>query len=82
MRTPLLTIHRCPLMRANTRRMSWRVVEVEAKSLDASTNGERRQARLFLMERAPTVGERRMYQTRSAYAERQHGLSGNVAQAT
>lgn len=61
--------------------MSQTIIAVEAKSLDDSTTGERRQARLPSVERGPTVGERRMYQTPSACAERQQSLSGSVAQA-
>jgi hypothetical protein len=55
--------HPCQLMTVRTRPMSQRIIEVEAKSLDDSTNGEPGQARLSLVGRGPTVGERRMYDT-------------------
>jgi hypothetical protein len=56
-------IRLCRLMTTRTRPMSQRIIEVEAKSLDDSTNGEPGQARLSLVGRGPTVGERRMYDT-------------------
>ena len=73
-------IHLCQLMAARTRCVSQTIIEAQVKSLDDSTGVEKRQAGLPLVERGPTVGERRMYQTPSACAERQQGLSGNVAQ--
>jgi len=67
------------LMTAGTRPASQAIIEVEAKSLDVSISTERGQARLPLGERGPTVGERRMYQTSSACAERQQGLKGDCS---
>jgi len=80
-RSPPLA-HKWQLMTARTRRVSQTIIEVEAKSIDDITSGERRQARLPLVGRGPILRRRRMYQTPSGNRGQQPGLRDILAPTT
>jgi hypothetical protein len=49
-------VYLCQSMTPRARRMAQRIIRVDAKSLDDSTDGERRQAGLPLVKRGPLSG--------------------------
>ena len=69
----------CQLTTARTRCASQTIIEVEAESVDASTSGEGRQARLLIVERGPALEEKIVPESLVNLCIFQRGLKGIVS---